>query len=93
MDAFRENRVSEDEVRKYLEEIDWRGALTAREVAAQIPWMPPDLFSDLAEGAVFHSPEEVIRALYGEIDTSADDFPAEGAESLGGPAGYGRPSI
>lgn len=88
MDAFREVGVDEDLVLHKLEQLDWRYPLTAADIFSQLPGLPEDLFGDLADGAIFHSPDEVIRALHGEIDLDAADFPVEGAESLGGPAGY-----
>ncbi|MGI5836306.1 MAG: hypothetical protein ACOX87_07415 [Chloroflexota bacterium] len=92
MDAFREVGVDEELVLRELERLDWSYPLTTEDIYKQLPGLPEDLFGDLADGAVFHSPEEVIRALHGEIDLDAVDFPVEGAESLGGPAGYGGSS-
>ena len=88
MDAFREAGVDENQVRRELERLDWSYPLTTADIFAQLPGLPEDLFGDLADGAIFHSPDEVIRALHGEIDLDTADFPVEGAESLGGPSGY-----
>ncbi len=88
MDAFREIGVDEEMVRRELENLDWTGAMTTVEIAAQLPGLPEDLFGDLADGAVFHNPDEVIAALRGETINAAD-MDGEGAESLGGPRGYG----
>lgn len=89
MDAFREVGVDEELVRHELERLDWSYPLTARDILSQLPRLSEELFGNLADGAIFHSPDEVIRALHGEIDLDTADFPVEGAESLGGPAGYG----
>jgi hypothetical protein len=89
MDAFRSMGVDENRVRKELSQLDWGRGMTTAEIAAQLGALPPELFGDLADGAIFHNPEEVIRALHGEIDMDVDDIAAEGMESLGGPAGYG----
>ena len=89
MDAFREAGVDEDLVRRELESLDWTAPLTTADIFAQLPGLPEDLFGDLADGAIFHNPDEVIRALRGEIDLAPEDFPVEGAASLGGPEGYG----
>lgn len=89
MDAI--ERMGEDEakLRSHLEQLDWGRGLTTAEVASQLRSTPPELFGDLADGAIFHGADEVIRALKGEIDLDVADMPAEGMESLGGPAGYG----
>ncbi|GEM_PF-4276563 len=92
MDAFREVGVDEELVRRELDRLNWSYPLTTADIFAQLPNLPEDLFGDLADGAIFHNPDEVIGALRGEIDLDAADFPAEGAESLGGPAGYGGSS-
>lgn len=89
MDAFERAGVNEERVRKELANLDWRGGLTTAEIFAQLPALTEELFGDLADGAIFHSPDEVIRALRGEIDRDAADLPAEGAASIGGPAAYG----
>jgi hypothetical protein len=89
MDAFREIGVDEEYVRKQLECLDWTGAMTAAEIAVQLPSMSEELFGDLADGAVFHNPDEVIAALRGETINAAD-MDGAGAESLGGPRGYGE---
>ncbi len=89
MDPFQHTDVDEELVRRELDQLDWTGSLTAAEISAQLSALPEGLFDDLANGAIFHTPDEVIRALRGEVDLSAADFPVEGAESLGGPAGYG----
>ncbi len=88
MNPFQQTNVAEELVRQELDRLDWSGPLTTEEISAQLPNLPEGLFDDLASGAIFHRPEEVIRALRGEIDLDAADFPAEGAESIGGPAGY-----
>ncbi len=89
INAFQETGIDEERVRRELNNLDWRGALTTAEISAQLSALPSELFDDLPDGAIFHNPEEVIRALRGEIDLDAADFPSEGAESIGGPAGYG----
>ena len=89
MNVFEQAGIDEDRVRRELESLDWAGALTTEDISAQLSALPPGLFDDLANGAIFHTPDEVIRALRGEIDLDSADFPVEGAESLGGPAGYG----
>ncbi len=88
MDSFQQTHIGEEAVRRELDQLDWTGPLTTEDISAQLPGLPEGLFDDLANGAIFHSPEEVIRALRGEVDLDAADFPVEGAESLGGPAGY-----
>lgn len=89
MNPFQQVGVDEDRVRRELDNLDWTGPLTAAEIVAQLSALPEGLFDDLADGAIFHNPDEVIRALRGEVDLDAADFPIEGAESIGGPAGYG----
>ncbi len=89
MNAFQQVGVDEDRVRRELDSLDWSGPLTTTDITAQLTALPGELFDDIPDGAIFHSPEEVIRALRGEIDLDMADFPVEGAESLGGPAGYG----
>ncbi len=89
MNPFEQNGIDEKYVERELSRIDWTGPLTTEEISAQLPDLPEGLFDDLANGAIFHNPSEVIRALRGEIDLDGADFPVEGAESLGGPAGYG----
>jgi len=89
MDLFQQLGVDEDRVRRDLANLDWEGGLTTAEISAQLGALPSDLFADLEDGAIFHNPDEVIRALHGEIDLDPADFPVEGATSLGGPAGYG----
>lgn len=92
MDAFRQVGVDEETVRRELGTLDWQGGMTTADIAAQLRALPEDLFADLADGAIFHDPDEVIRALRGEIDMDAADLAAEGAASLGGPEGYGGSS-
>ena len=89
MDAFERTCTDERFVRGELDRLDWSAPLTTEDIIAQLPALPEGLFDDLAAGAIFHTPEEVMGALHGEIDLDAADFPVEGAESLGGPAGYG----
>lgn len=92
MDPLARVGLNEDRVRFELSRLDWAAPLTTSDIAAQLPDLPGELFADLADGAIFHGPEEVIRALRGEIDLDPDDLPVEGAESIGGPAGYGGSS-
>ncbi len=92
MDLFQRFGVGEERVRRELGSLDWEGGLTTEEISAQLAALPEDLFGDLEDGAIFHNPEEVIRALRGQIDLDAADFPVEGAASIGGPAGYGGSS-
>lgn len=89
MSVFEQLGLDEDRVRSALESLDWSGPLTTAEIARQLAGLPEDLFGNLADGAIFHDPSEVLRALMGEIDLDAADFPTEGAESIGGPSGYG----
>ncbi len=92
MDIFRQTGVDEERVRHELSTLDWQGGLTTVDIMEELPALPRDLFGDLADGAIFHSPEDVIASLRGEVDPDAADIPSEGAESLGGPAGYGESS-
>ncbi len=92
MSAFERTGVDEEQLLLRLHDLDWTGALTASEIAAQLAGIPEELFGDIPEGAIFHSPEEVVRALRGEPHVDAAHLPSEGAESLGGPAGYGDSS-
>lgn len=89
MDVFRRLEIPEQRVRSDLEQLDWSGPLTTTDIAAQLPGLHEDLLADIPAGAIFHNPDEVIRAIKGEVDLDEADFPAEGAESIGGPAGYG----
>ncbi len=89
MNPFRQTNVDEQSVRQALDQLDWTGPLTTEDISAQLQGLPEGLFDDLPNGAIFHRPEEVIQALRGEVDMDAADFPVEGAESIGGPAGYG----
>ncbi len=88
MNAFQQTHIDEEAVSRELDQLDWTGPLTTEDISAQLPALPEGLFDDLANGAIFHTAEEVMRALRGEVDLDAADFPIEGAESLGGPAGY-----
>lgn len=90
MSVFEQLGLDENRVRQELGSLDWRGPLTTADIAAQLAALPEDLFGNLADGAIFHEPDEVIRALRGEIDLDAADLASEGAESIGGPAGYGE---
>ena len=92
MDPFRRLGLDEEQVRRDLDNLDWEGGLTTADIAAQLPALPQELFGDLADGAIFHGSDEVIRALKGEIDLDVADLPAEGAASIGGPAAYGGSS-
>ncbi len=89
MDPFERYGLKERRVREDLVGLDWQGGLTASEIRQELPALPEDLFGDLEDGQIFHTPDEVIRAIRGEIDLDPGDFPVEGAESIGGPAGYG----
>lgn len=89
MDAIERMGGNEAKLRSHLEQLDWGRGLTTAEIASQLRGTPTELFGDLADGAIFHGADEVIRALKGEIDLDVADMPAEGMESLGGPAGYG----
>lgn len=90
MSIFEQLGLDERGVRLELDSLDWRGPLTTADIAAQLAALPEDLFGNLADGAIFHEPDEVMRALRGEIDLDAADLASEGAESIGGPAGYGE---
>jgi hypothetical protein len=92
MSIFSRLRVSEERVRQELSGLDWRGGLTTAEIMAQLRGLPADLFGDLADGAIFHSPDEVVQSMEGQVDRDPGDMATEGAESLGGPAGYGESS-
>ncbi|MGE5618354.1 MAG: hypothetical protein ACM3US_03760 [Sphingomonadaceae bacterium] len=89
MSALERMHVDEKQLLKRLDALDWTGPLTASEIATQLAGVPEELFGDIPEGAIFHSPEEVVRALRGEVHVDAAHLPSEGAESIGGPAGYG----
>ncbi len=89
MDTFQRLGLDEDRVRQELAGLDWGRGLTTYDIRQELPALPEELLSDLEDGAIFHSPEEVIRGVRGEIDRDAADFPVEGAESIGGPSGYG----
>jgi hypothetical protein len=90
MDVFQRLKIDEQRVRVELDKLDWSGPMTAAEIAGQLRSLPDDLLADVPAGAIFHEPDEVIRAIRGEIDLDEEDFPADGAASIGGPAGYGE---
>ncbi len=89
MDIFQQLGVDEEMVRRDLSTLDWQGGLTTMDIMEELPALPRDLFGDLEDGAIFHNPDEVIASMRGKVDRDAADMPAEGAISLGGPAGYG----
>lgn len=89
MDIFQRVGVGEDQVRRDLSNLDWGRGLTTVEIMDQLPGLPIDLFGDLEDGEIFHGPDDVIRSMHGHVDMDPADMAAEGAESLGGPAGYG----
>jgi hypothetical protein len=90
MDVFRRHKIGEQQVRAELDKLDWSGPMTTADISGQLRGLPEDLLADIPAGAIFHEPDEVIRAIRGEVDRDEEDFPTEGAESIGGPAGYGE---
>lgn len=92
MDVFQRLGVGEERVRHDLSALEWGNGLTTVDIVQQLPALPADLFADLEDGAIFHAPDEVIDAIHGQVDFDPADMAVEGAESLGGPAGYGPSS-
>ncbi len=89
MDIFQRVGVSEERVRKDLSHLDWGRDLTTTDIMNELPALPVDLFGDLEDGEIFHSPDDVIEAMHGRLDMDPSDMAAEGAEALGGPSAYG----